>query len=182
MKITSITVGDFIDNDEAERLVQFLVTGMYASKVVIGEEDKADEAEQTAPSGEKGDVSGGAGELPSVDGAPKPRRRRSASKPAKDKEADAGGASDTKAKDTPKPRRRRRSEAKAEELEKEVGPAPEGTADITDEELTKSASAAARKITPKGVKDILAEFGAEAVGDLPQDVRQEFLDRLKAGE
>ena len=49
---------------------------------------------------------------------------------------------------------------------------------ITDIDLTKAASEAATLITPKGVKEIMAEFKVESVGDIPHDRRQEFLVAL----
>ena len=46
-------------------------------------------------------------------------------------------------------------------------------------DLTKAASEAAMLITPVAVRQIMSEeFQAEDVAGIPQDLRQQFLDRL----
>ena len=51
---------------------------------------------------------------------------------------------------------------------------------ISDADVTKAASQAAAKITPKIVMDILKEdFGVGSANELPQAKRQAFLDELK---
>lgn len=80
--------------------------------------------------------------------------------------------------------RRRRSvepEPAAEEQpvrrSRRAAPAEEG---ISDADLTKAASQAAAKITPKLVMQILKEdYGVTTTNDVPKDKRQEFLDTLK---
>ncbi len=53
-------------------------------------------------------------------------------------------------------------------------------AKIADEDLTKAASQAAMVLGAPAVMEIVKEFGVDQVGQLKADVRQEFLDRLKA--
>lgn len=67
-----------------------------------------------------------------------------------------------------RPRRR------AAGVEDDTPPAEE----ITDEHVMKATSEAASKITPKKVLSILEEFGVVGVGELNQDQRREFMDRL----
>ncbi len=50
--------------------------------------------------------------------------------------------------------------------------------EVSDEDLTKSASQAAADIGPPAVMDILDEFGVGEVRDLTQEQRREFVDRL----
>ena len=88
-------------------------------------------------------------------GEPTTRRRRTA--PA---EAPAAAK--------PRPRRR------AAGVEDDAPPAEE----ITDEHVMTATSEAAGKITPKKVLSILEEFGVVGVGELNQDQRREFMDRL----
>ncbi len=81
--------------------------------------------------------------------------------------------------DDPKPRRRRSASKEERPSTKEElvddGTPPE---EITDEDVMKEASAAAKDITPKAVMEILEQFGVVNVGDLTQAQRREFIDQL----
>jgi len=183
MKILSITVGEFTNQDAVDLLLQFIKQeGTAGSLALPVEEEKSDEPKTTsrqsrrsvdgkgadAPEGDGSSAEAGGREpgAESGDGeAPSPRRRRS----SRAKGAEGGG--ETEAKPA---RRARRSRAKAE--------APEALSKITDADLTTAASIAAGRITPKRVKEILEEFGVSEVGKLEQGVRQEFIDQLKAAE
>jgi hypothetical protein len=99
------------------------------------------------------------------------RSRRSGATPA----ADAGASpaatastAETKSPSEPEPAkepvRRRRAQ-------------PEEPAGISDADVAKAASEAARVLgNPEEVMSILGEFGVTETSALPQDVRQEFLD------
>jgi hypothetical protein len=99
------------------------------------------------------------------------RGRRSGATPA----ADAGASpaatastAETKSPSEPEPAkepvRRRRAQ-------------PEEPAGISDADVAKAASEAARVLgNPEEVMDILGEFGVTETSALPQNVRQEFLD------
>lgn len=52
--------------------------------------------------------------------------------------------------------------------------------EITDADVAKAASAAAEKLTPKGVTEILDQFSVDNVGALNQEQRREFIDQLDA--
>lgn len=65
------------------------------------------------------------------------------------------------------PRRRRRTEEPKDDR-------------ITDADLTKAASQAGEKLTPKFVMQIIKEdHGVDTVNDIPQEERRKFLDTLK---
>lgn len=69
--------------------------------------------------------------------------------------------------------RRRGVRAKAEE------PAPaESAGELTDEDVTKAASLAAEALMPKGVTEILTQFGTGDLKALDQGQRREFMDLL----
>tara|TARA_Y100000310_G_scaffold25627_2_gene24534 strand:- start:9696 stop:10154 length:459 start_codon:yes stop_codon:yes gene_type:complete len=69
--------------------------------------------------------------------------------------------------------RRRGVRAKAEEP---APPASEG--ELTDEDVTKAASLAAETLMPKGVTEILTQFGTGDLKALDQGQRREFCDLL----
>jgi len=50
--------------------------------------------------------------------------------------------------------------------------------EITDIDLMKAASAAAKVLTPKEVKQVLEDIGVLAVGEISQDERRAFIDTL----
>lgn len=101
---------------------------------------------------------------PSPETEPVSRRRRtpeSAASPAEpSSEAGATGAVS----------RRRRVSGSAE-----LTPAPEAKAELTDSDLSKAASEAARTLTPNGVKEVLATFGVETVNKLVGEDRALFM-------
>ncbi len=124
-----------------------------------------------------------------------PRRRRASGTSAPSAEPQPAAST----AETPAPvSRRRRSvtEAVAEPAANpspvpEAAPAPTGrrrsvaagtaatTSEITDLDLGKAASDAARKLTPKVVMQIVDEdFGVKTVAEIPQERRREFLDTL----
>lgn len=79
----------------------------------------------------------------------------------------------------------KKSSAKPSSRRKGNGPAAAATSvgenvgdEITDQDVSKAASAAAQVITPKGVKDVLKEFGVAGVQELDQGQRREFIDNL----
>lgn len=117
------------------------------------------------------------------------RRRRRQS-------AEAGGASSPSSSDEEEeaapPRRRRRASESEDAGEDEGAAATTGRSrrrsagsaakkdEITDEDLAKACSEAARELTPAVVKEILKEdFGVSAAKDVPQDQRRKLLDTLK---
>lgn len=95
------------------------------------------------------------------DGEQAPPRRRRRAEPEED-EGNADTAGDTG-------RSRRRSAGDAGKTDR-----------ISDEDLAKAASRAAKEITPAVVKQIIREFGVDTVNDIPQDQRRKFLDELEA--
>jgi len=52
--------------------------------------------------------------------------------------------------------------------------------EITDIDLIKAASSAAKVLTPKEVKQVLEDVGVAVVGEIPQEERRAFLDTLNA--
>jgi len=52
--------------------------------------------------------------------------------------------------------------------------------EITDIDLVKAASSAAKVLTPKEVKQVLEDVGVAVVGEIPQEERRAFLDTLNA--
>lgn len=139
-----------------------------------------------------------AGEEPAAEEAPRRGRRARAEEPAEEAEvplttrrrragADTGSSTTAPASDagaSAGPRRSRRSEpaeAPAEETPRRrrrtEEPEDKG---ISDADLTKAASQAGQKISPKVVMQIIKEdYGVETVNEIPKDKRQEFLDTLK---
>lgn len=59
-----------------------------------------------------------------------------------------------------------------------MGASSEESEEITDADLSKAASEAARTITPKGVVEVLKMFSVSYLGDLDQAQRREFIDLL----
>lgn len=49
---------------------------------------------------------------------------------------------------------------------------------IADRDVSKAASDAAMELTPAVVTNVLGEFGVSTVGDLDQNQRREFIDKL----
>lgn len=87
-----------------------------------------------------------------------PRRSRRSAEPEPDQKPAA----------SEEPRRRRRTEEQT------------NVDRITDADLTKAASQAGEKLTPKLVMQILREdYGVGTVNEIPQDKRRAFLDTLK---
>lgn len=136
------------------------------------EETEEDEGNDDAPtaarsrrrrSAEAGDASSRSSseEDQDDDGEQAPPRRRRRAEPEED-EGNEDTAGDTG-------RSRRRSAGDAEKTDK-----------ISDEDLAKAASRAAKEITPAVVKQIIREFGVDTVNDIPQDQRRKFLDELEA--
>lgn len=96
-----------------------------------------------------------------------PRRRRGAGTNEKTETASASTAEQTVSPSDEGGRRRRRAVAEPE------------VPTISDGDLSKAASAAADKLTPKIVQQIIKEdFGADKVNEIPQEKRQFFLDVL----
>ncbi len=101
---------------------------------------------------------------------PKPKKRTRA------KAADKKGE---KADDAPEPRRRRSAKvAEAKDPPADDPPEDDGGDEITDEDVMKAASEAAKDITPKVVMEILEQFGVVNVGDLDQAQRRKFIGQL----
>lgn len=136
------------------------------------EETEEDEGNDDAPtaarsrrrrSAEAGDASSRSSseEDQDDDGEQAPPRRRRRAEPEED-EGNADTAGDTG-------RSRRRSAGDAGKTDR-----------ISDEDLAKAASRAAKEITPAVVKQIIREFGVDTVNDIPQDQRRKFLDELEA--
>lgn len=119
---------------------------------------------------------------------------------------DATNKDDTAAVETPVRQRRRRSatsvdsgDGESDQLNRSVGkkdnqgasqkgrkrqrPAngdPEDSSDsITDADVAKAASEAARELTPAVVLSVLEEFGVGNVAELSQEQRREFMDSLR---
>lgn len=120
-------------------------------------------------------------EAPTEEVPPTTRRRRagadagsSTTEPASDAGASGGRRARRSAEPEPapapaaeEPRRRRRTEAPQDDR-------------ITDADLTKAASQAGEKLTPKLVMQIIKEdHGVETVNDIPQEERRKFLETLK---
>lgn len=120
-------------------------------------------------------------EAPAEEVPPTTRRRRagadagsSTTEPASDAGASGGRRARRSAEPEPapapaaeEPRRRRRTEAPQDDR-------------ITDADLTKAASQAGEKLTPKLVMQIIKEdHGVETVNDIPQEERRKFLETLK---
>ena len=84
--------------------------------------------------------------------------------------------SSAEAADGAKEKKGRRASTKPAES---VSSPSDGDEDLTDADMAKAASEAARVLTPKVVMDILQEFGVGVVNDIPQGERQEFVELLK---
>lgn len=127
------------------------------TKVEIAK-DKADEAAEQTEAQD-------AAETATTEDPPAPSRRRGVAQP----EAP-----------TDKPASRRRGVAIEDMAVTKVTPPEDAEGNISDADVTKAASHAAQKITPRVVKEILAEFGTANTADLDQEQRQEFVERLNA--
>lgn len=123
-----------------------------------------------------------------TDASPVSRRRRREENPT-----EAGSTTSSPESVGPVEGRRRRrsaSDAQASSTTTETGAStgsrrtrtttsPSEDDEITDADLSKACSAAARVILPKGVMEILGEFGVENSQSIAQKDRREFLDALK---
>ncbi len=113
----------------------------------------------------------------STDEAPKGRRRRAAAA------SESGAAAKTEDGEGTGRRRRRRRGAVAENPTE--APANTSTTkspsdeELTDADMAKVASEAARVLTPNVVTEVLEQFGVRFVGDLDQEQRRELVDLLK---
>jgi hypothetical protein len=63
---------------------------------------------------------------------------------------------------------------------KEEAPAAEEEGGITDSDLAKAASEAARLVTSGAVTEVIDQFGVGHLRELDQEQRREFLEALKA--
>lgn len=124
------------------------------------------------------------GTEPSVAQAPTGRRRRGQSEanpmpaPAS---ATSRGPTNAPVETAGGTRRRRASSAAGESPKTNqkttISPSDDK---ITDADLLKAASAAAQKITPDGVKDVVRQYARNGqLNDIPADNRREFLNELK---
>ena len=175
MKITSITVDDFVDDGAAKRLLDFVVADNAVNSAAVKMEEKD---EETKPSrrraSRKAADADATKETPDADGGGETKRRRPrrTGKAADKAEASSGS----------KPHRRSRAEARADKVEAEAGPEPENE-DITDKELQQASSKAARRVGPNTVKEILGEFSVASVEKLDgNEARKEFIAQLEAAE
>jgi hypothetical protein len=108
--------------------------------------------------------------------APKRRRRRASTAGADSESVDVPGSADDGAEDAPaaEPKPRRRRKASKEDA---TDAAPDvATVDIA--EVMSAASRAAEVITPKGVQEIIEEFGVASLDKLTPEQATEFLDRM----
>ena len=81
-------------------------------------------------------------------------------------------SSATDADGSTKPTRRRASPKKAD--------AAKSPSKITDQDLSKAVTLAAKVLSSEPIMDMLTEYGVENVRDLKEDVREEFLAQLQA--
>jgi hypothetical protein len=109
--------------------------------------------------------------------------------PAEEEAPKRGGRRGSKAKvepeqtsddDEARPKRggRRGKKAEAEPVEEAPAEEEEVESDVTDSDLTKACSAAAKKIEAPAVKDIIKSYGVEKVNELKGADRQAFLNEL----
>ncbi len=146
---------DDLTEEEAEALLAYANTGTEPA-----EEEKPKRSRRSKKADDEGD------ENPE----PKRRKRRKSS----DDEDEA-----------PKKRGRRSKKADEDEGEDDApkrsrrsGRKKKDDTDISDSDLRKAASEAAEVITPDGVTEMIAEFGADNVKDIPQAQRKEFIEYL----
>ena len=78
----------------------------------------------------------------------------------------------------PKPRRRRKREGELSAAP-DAAPSKPDDAEITDADVARAASDAARVLTSKVVVGVLGEFGVANVGELSQEQRREFTGLLR---
>lgn len=115
-----------------------------------------------------------------------PRRRRRAESTPENTAEPPSLAATTAASSSPEegqreenpPRRRRRGVATEAATAASVGPSDDDK--ITDADLSKACSDAARVLTPKGVMEVLAKFSVKNVSGLLPGDRRRFLDELSA--
>lgn len=164
-----------LDDEDAD-LFAGLQRIFSSMKVVAGEEPAAEEAPRRSRRSAEPAEAPAEPEVP-----PTTRRRRagadagsSTTEPVSDAGASGGRRARRSAEPEPapapaaeEPRRRRRTEAPQDDR-------------ITDADLTKAASQAGEKLTPKFVMQIIKEdHGVDTVNDIPQEERRKFLDTLK---
>ena len=164
-----------LDDEDADLLKS--LARIFASFQATGIEEPApaEEAPTTTRRRRAGADAGSSSTEPASDaGASAGRTRRSRSV--------EGDKAEEVAVEEPVSRRRRSVEPASVEEQpvrrsRRAAPAEDG---ISDADLTKAASQAAAKITPKVVMQILKEdYGVTTTNDVPKDKRQEFLDTLK---
>jgi|GEM_PF-6431304 hypothetical protein len=163
-----------LDDEDADLLKSFQRI-FVSMKIEAGEEPAAPTAEEPRRGRRTRTEEP---EAPAAEDPPTTRRRRAG--------ADAGSSSTERASDagdSAGPRRSRRSaepEPAAEEPRRRRRVEEPKDDRITDADLTKAASQAGEKLTPKLVMRIIKEdYGVETVNEIPQDKRREFLDTLK---
>ena len=166
MEIKEIVVA-VSSNEEAQLILDFLLSGDCHS-VEKEREDDADpkpvRRRNRSTSKQKPEASESPDE--GVDtGTGKPHRRRRNSKKTGD--AIEGAEDNVEASDKPEPAKRRRKSKATENVDAD---------EISDADLSKAASQGASEITPKGVMEILEQFGVEKVEQLEGGQRREFLD------
>ena len=109
--------------------------------------------------------------------APKRRRRRASTAGADSESVDVPGSADDGAEDAPaaEPKRGRSRKASKEDAPYTK---PDGAATVDIAEVMSAASRAAEVITPKGVQEIIEEFGVTSLDKLTPEQATEFLDRM----
>jgi len=106
---------------------------------------------------------------------PAPRRRRRG-KAAADPTQESTSAEGAGGEETTTRRRGRRASTKSEA----PASSPSDDSEISNADLTKAASEAAAVITPRGVKEIMADFDVDDLRKLEdQDVRRRFINKLQ---
>ncbi len=117
---------------------------------------------------------------PAKPDSPLTRRRRAGTKEAEKSELDPTSTASTAGRSSRKARAsgaKPASEAKAKTT-KSPSKKKDKKDEVSDEDLTKSASQAAALLGPPAVMDILDEFAVDEVRDLSQAQRKEFLAKL----
>ena len=115
---------------------------------------------------------------------PKKTRKRQLKKKAAAKKAKAEPVEDAPAEpetpvEKPKKGSRRRGNGAANPAAQAVTSVGVNTgSEISDRDVSKAASNAASVLTPIVVKGVKSEYGVTSVGELDQDQRREFIDRL----
>lgn len=175
--------GEELEDSDVARLVDLAREGV-AEKVA---EAPAEEPRRRRRGGEE---AASANPPSSSEAESSPRRRRRSSAAEDASSAGTGAEASTEATST---RRTRRASAESapsqsapesasspsEEPRRRRRAAPvEEPKGISDADLTKACSEAARVLTPKVVQEILGEFGVKMANEIKPDDRREFLDLL----